>query len=84
MNMNLQITPDIKEKINNILQAGDYETETEVIDDALNLLQKRNQLRSDIQEGIRQLDRGQFLQEDQVFNALEQKAVKLAQADSLS
>jgi antitoxin ParD1/3/4 len=81
MNMNLEITPEIKEKIDNLIRAGDYETESEVIDDALNLLQKRNQLRSDIQEGILQLDRGEFFEEDQIFDALEQKAAKLAQAD---
>ena len=80
-NMNLEITREIKEKIDNMIQAGDYETENEVIDDALNLLQKRNQLRMDIKEGLRQLDRGEFLEEDQVFNALEQKAAELAQAD---
>ena len=80
--MNLQITPEIKEKINNILQAGDYETETEVINDALNLLQKRNQLRMDIQEGLKQLDRSEFLEETEVFNNLEEKAARLMQADS--
>ncbi len=52
MNTNLQITLEIKQKIETILEAGGYETEAEVIDDALNLLQKRNQLRMAIQEGL--------------------------------
>jgi len=80
--MNLEITQEIKQKIESLLQAGDYETETEVINDALNLLQKRNQLRVDIQEGLRQLDRGDFLDEDQVFNDLEEKASKLVPAET--
>ncbi len=82
MNTNLQITQEIKQKIDTILEAGGYETETEVIDDALNLLQKRNQLRMAIQEGLRQLDGGEFFEEDQIFNDLEEKAVKSIQADS--
>jgi Arc/MetJ-type ribon-helix-helix transcriptional regulator len=81
MNTNLQITLEIKQKIDTILEAGGYETETEVIDDALNLLQKRNQLRMDIQNDFRQLDRGEYLDEDQIFND-EEKAAKLMQADS--
>lgn len=82
MNTNLQITLEIKQKIDTILEAGGYETETEVIDDALNLLQKRNQLRMAIQEGLRQLDGGEFFEEDQIFNDLEEKAAKLIPADS--
>jgi len=82
MNTNLQITLEIKQKIDTILEAGGYETETEVIDDALNLLQKRNHLRMAIQEGLRQLDGGEFFEEDQIFNDLEEKAAKLIQADS--
>jgi len=82
MNTNLQITLEIKQNIDTILEAGGYETETEVIDDALNLLQKRNQLRMAIQEGLRQLDGGEFFEDEQIFNDLEEKAAKLIQADS--
>jgi Arc/MetJ-type ribon-helix-helix transcriptional regulator len=82
MNTNLQITLEIKQKIETILEAGGYETETEVIDDALNLLQKRNQLRMAIQDGLKQLDGGEFFEEDQIFNDLEEKAAKLVQAGS--
>lgn len=76
--MSLQIPPEIEEMVQSIFKSGQYESESEVIREALGLLHRRDLLRRDINEGIAEIDRGERIGADEVFQELEKKAAQLA------
>jgi len=61
--MTITVPPQLEEIIQQELASGKYESEDQVIAEALHLLQKRecklNALREEIQVGIKQLDNGE-------------------------
>ncbi len=67
--MNVSLTPKQKKFIEKQVKSGDYQTASEVVRDALRLLEKRDRqferLRRDIQDGIDQLDRGEGIPFDE-------------------
>lgn len=78
--MSLEVTPEIEEMVQTILGAGHYESESQVIHEALNLLKKRDQLRTDIRQGLSEIERGEGIEGDEVFRELEEKAAQLTEA----
>jgi antitoxin ParD1/3/4 len=78
--MSLEVTPEIEEMVQDILGAGHYESESQVINEALNLLKKRDQLRTDIRQGLSEIERGEGVEGDEVFRELEEKAAQLTEA----
>ena len=76
--MSLQIPPEIEEMVQSIFSSGQYESESEVIREALGLLRRRDLMRRDINEGIAEIDRGERIGADEVFQELEKKAAQLA------
>ena len=75
--MAIEITPELESVVHGIYAGGLYASETDVIAAALNLLQQRDQLRSDLQQGCAELDRGERLDADEVFSGLRRRAVEL-------
>jgi len=80
--MAIEITPEVEQLIQGIYSDGKYASEAEVIAAALHLLQRREQLRKDIEQGVRELDTGQRIEADEVFAALRQRAAKLDGRDA--
>ncbi len=73
--MSITLTPEQEEIINEKLQSGRYTSAAEVIDEGLRLLAWREQegkklesLRAEIQKGIDQIERGEYLS----FNSAEE------------
>ena len=62
--MNVSLTPELERLITEKVDAGSYQTASEVVRDALRLLKLRDeglvQLRRDIQAGFDQIERGEF------------------------
>ena len=62
--MNVSLTPELERLINDKVDAGSYQTASEVVRDALRLLKLRDeglvQLRRDVQAGFDQIERGEF------------------------
>ncbi len=62
--MNVSLTPELERLINDKVDAGSYQTASEVVREALRLLKLRDeglvQLRQDIQAGFDQIERGEF------------------------
>ena len=62
--MNVSLTPELARLINDKVDAGSYQTASEVVRDALRLLKLRDeglvQLRRDLQAGFDQIKRGEF------------------------
>jgi len=72
--MSVEITPELESLVRTIFQGGNYRNENEVLDEALRLLEKREQLRRDVKAGVRQLDEGRTIPGEEVFEHLESKA----------
>jgi antitoxin ParD1/3/4 len=78
--MSLEVTPEIEEIVRSIFRTGQYESESQVIHEALNLLQKRDQLRLDIKQGLSEIERGEGIEGEKVLRELEEKAARIANA----
>ena len=76
--MNVSLTPELEELIAQKVQSGRYTSASEVIREALRLLEEQDQIRQkrleairrEIDEGLAQLDRGESIPGDQVRSLL--------------
>jgi antitoxin ParD1/3/4 len=82
--MSIQITTEIEQLVESIYVGGNYRDETAVLDAALRLLKQRDQLLSDVQAGIAQLDAGQGIDGEGVFNRLEEQARRIQQSAKMN
>ncbi len=61
--MTIEIPPDLQQFVHNMVDTGCFKDETEVVGEAIRLLQERQRriedLRRDIQPALDQLDRGE-------------------------
>ncbi|MGE3275199.1 MAG: type II toxin-antitoxin system ParD family antitoxin [Vicinamibacterales bacterium] len=61
--MNVSLTPELEQLVNDKVKSGFYQTASEVVREALRLLNERDRererLRADVQAGLEQLARGQ-------------------------
>ncbi len=64
--MNVSLTPELERLVNEKVSSGLYQTASEVVREALRLLQERDRqrLRADIQAGFDQLSRGEGKRHD--------------------
>jgi Arc/MetJ-type ribon-helix-helix transcriptional regulator len=74
------ISPDNARYIAEAVERGVYASDAEALDEAVTLLKKRDQLRSDILFGMSQADKGELLPGDEVFERLEQRAREIEDA----
>ena len=67
--MNVSLNPQFEKLVKQKVQSGEYASESEVIQEALRLLEQRDkkliELRSDIQIGLDQLERGEYTTYDE-------------------
>ena len=68
------LSPENEDFIQTAIRRGDYRDRGEVLDEAMELLRKRDELRRDIKQGIDELDRGDRIEGEEVFRELEDKA----------
>ena len=64
--MNDLLTPELELIVNERLASGLYHSAREVLQEALELLQRRDRLRAEIQVGAEQLKRGRYKEYDSV------------------
>jgi antitoxin ParD1/3/4 len=76
--MSLQIAPEIVNTVRVIVGTGRYRDENAVLGEALKLLQERDALASDIQQGIDEIERGETVDGEEVFRRLEARAAEIA------
>jgi antitoxin ParD1/3/4 len=64
--MTVEIPPDLQQFVHQVIDNGSFKSETEVVGQALRLLQQRQQkieeLRREIQPALDQLDRGEGIE----------------------
>jgi antitoxin ParD1/3/4 len=75
--MSTTIAPEIVAKVQAFVESGAYASESEVLDQALDLLERRDQLRALVKVGLDELDRGERLDGEEVFRELEDEAEEI-------
>ena len=63
--MNVSIPVELEEFVQAVIERGTYQSEAEVVSEALRLLKKREQLRQAVRGGVEQLDRGEYSEYDE-------------------
>jgi len=79
--MNVSLTPELEQLIHKKVESGLYLSASEVVREALRLLEERDrlnaikleELRKEIQIGVDQADRGELLDGPEVFTKLRKK-----------
>ncbi|NLF67748.1 MAG: CopG family transcriptional regulator [Candidatus Anammoximicrobium sp.] len=79
--MNVQIPPDLSRFVQDLVADGRYQDGDQVLVEGLRLLQTREQLRRDVAAGVAQLDRGEALDEEDVFEALERRIAEVERGE---
>lgn len=82
--MNVSLTPELEHLVLNKVKSGLYNSASEVIREALRLLKEHDQLqeiklkelRREIMIGVKQLERGEKISGEEVFNELKQRHKK--------
>jgi len=80
--MNVSLTPELESLVQQKVQSGLYSSASEVVREALRLLNDRDtiqqqrmaELRREIKVGLDQLDRGEGIPSEQVFAELKQRS----------
>jgi len=72
--MNVTISGDAEQIVREELDRGHYDSAQEVIREGLRLLHERSALNDKIEEGLAELDRGEGIPGEQVFEALREKS----------
>ena len=65
--MNLNLPSEVNDFVKNLVAQGRFNSEEDAIVEGIKLLMGREQLRGEIQKGVKQLDAGNFYDEDTVF-----------------
>ena len=80
--MNVSLTPELEQFVQNKVESGLYYSASEVIREGLRMLQEKEmlkqiqieELRKEIQKGIEQADRGEFVDGEEVFETIRAKS----------
>ncbi len=75
--MATEISPENQQYLKQVVQNGTYRDQREALDQAVELLKRRDQLRGDIQAGIDEADRGELIPAEMVYDRLEQRAEEI-------
>jgi antitoxin ParD1/3/4 len=76
--MNVHLTPDLEQFVQNKMKSGCYNSASEVVREALRLLEERDEvftlrkdeIRKQIEEGWQSAKRGEFVDGDEVFERI--------------
>ena len=68
------ISPENQQYLDQAVANGTYPSEALALDEAVELLRKRDQLRAEVRLGIAEAERGELLPEEEVFDRLEKRA----------
>ncbi len=74
------LSPANEEFVQDALAKGVYASRQQLLDEAVELLKKRERLRGMIQEGLDELDRGEGIPGDEVFARLEARAEEISRS----
>jgi antitoxin ParD1/3/4 len=80
--MNIELPEDAVQFVEGLVASGQFASADEAVTEGVRLLMSRQQLRADIQKGVKELDSGQGIEGKKVFAELRDRVKKLTgQAD---
>lgn len=65
--MNLNLPNEIDDFVKGLVSQGRFHSEEAAVVEGIRLLMSREQLRSEVQKGVDQLENGEFFDEESVF-----------------
>ncbi|MFG0291284.1 MAG: type II toxin-antitoxin system ParD family antitoxin [Rhodopirellula sp. JB044] len=68
--MNLNLPTEINDFVKDLVSQGRFNSEQDAIVEGVKLLMGREQLRGEIQKGVKQLDAGKYYDEETVFGEI--------------
>ena len=68
--MNVELPGDVNDFVKELVVSGRFASEQEAITEGLRLLMSREQLRTEVTKGFKQLDDGEWLDGDAIFDDL--------------
>jgi len=68
--MNLNLPSEVNDFVKGLVSNGRFNSEEDAIVEGVKLLMGREQLRGEVQKGVKQLDAGEFYDEETVFNEI--------------
>lgn len=75
--MNLNLPVEANDFVKSLVAQGKYQSEEAAVVDGIRLLKGREELRAKIATGIDQLDRGESLDEESVFDEVEAEIARI-------
>ncbi len=75
--MNLNLPSEVNDFVKDLVAQGRFNSEEDAIVEGIKLLMGREQLRGEIQKGVKQLDAGEFYDEDTVFAEINSEIDKI-------
>ena len=75
--MNVNLPAEANDFVKSLVAQGKYQSEEAAVVDGIRLLKNREELRSKIAIGIDQLDRGESVDEESVFEEVEAEIAKI-------
>ena len=75
--MNIQLPQNLDQFIQNLIADGRFANESEVLTEGLRLLQAREQLHRDVRAGFDQLDRGEGIAAEEVYDRLNKQIAEI-------
>jgi antitoxin ParD1/3/4 len=90
--VNISITPELDTFLQNRVESGRYQTTSEVVREALRLLERHeqereeafHQLKAKLERGAGQAERGELIDGDEVFDELREMIEERRRAKSLN
>ncbi len=78
--MKIELPADAVQFVEGLVASGQYKSANEVVAEGVRLLMSRQQLRTEIQKGVDELDAGEGIDGDVVFGELRERARKLMES----
>lgn len=75
--MDVDIPPDLGQFVEQLIADGVVASQSEALVEGLRLLRTREQLRRDVNAAVEQLDRGEGVDAEEVFERLERRIAKM-------
>lgn len=75
--MTIQLSPEHEQLVKRLIESGDYSDVDDIVAEALALLERRRHFHAEVEQSLAQLDRGERIPADEVFEEIYTKAAKM-------
>jgi antitoxin ParD1/3/4 len=80
--MELNLPTEVNDFVKSLVSQGRFDSEEAAVVEGVRLLMSQEKLRSEIQKGVDQLERGEWVDEEALFNELEAEITRIESPQS--